>query len=97
MADYLLKALLGEYLRQLGEALDEAQVHLQGQGGVEPTRRRVWTDGLHFSPPTEESPADQWRWVEEYPRHPALGKVDGVVERLKEFVDGLPMSGKKEE
>lgn len=97
MTAYLLKALLSEYLRQLVEAADEAQRHLELQGEYEPERCRVWNAGLiYFSQPTAESPADQWHWEDRYPRFVALAAVDEAIQRFQGFVDDLPVGAEEQ-
>lgn len=91
MSQYLLKTLLQEYLRQLEAAANTVQKCFESQG-LSSAQRRVWNAAVLFriSPPTEDTPEDQWHWEEYYPRAPALEALDETIEAFERFIDGLP-------
>lgn len=92
MKKLLLRALLSEYLNQLSAGFDSAQKQLQPR--AEPTKRRAWKNSfpIRFDNPTENTPEDEWIWIENHqrqPQHPALAELAEAIGRFGEFVELL--------
>ncbi len=83
--------LLGEYHRQLEDALNEVQAELTQND--EAPRERAWKPvayGFHLRAPTEEDDPSTWHWVNaEKPLHPALIELSNTIYRMSKFIDEL--------
>lgn len=87
MKKLLLKALLNEYLSQLQAGFDSAEEKLEKTN----VQVRKWNFGIFFRPslPTEDSPANEWHWENEYTFNPALYDLDVALSKFSKFLESL--------
>lgn len=96
MTRYLLYSILGEYVRQFQEAVEEVQAKLADEGLIKLENKRVWKPNflqnlqqLGWREPTEIDSTENWEWKEYYSDDIYLTKLRETIIRFANFIEGL--------